>query len=95
MLDEAGLAQPQFMVMLVLWERNPRAIREMTSTLHLDHGTSTPPLAVGGCRAPPTRAAADCGGERHRAPPAGEGGRRGRVSRSSETTADAGSMRGG
>ncbi|GAA1897136.1 MarR family winged helix-turn-helix transcriptional regulator [Lapillicoccus jejuensis] len=44
MLDEVGLTYPQYLVMLVLWERRTATIKEIGSLLHLDYGTLTPLL---------------------------------------------------
>ena len=44
MLERLGLTQPQFMVMLVLWERDNATIKEIGVALQLDHGTLTPLL---------------------------------------------------
>ncbi len=44
LLGPVGLTQPQFMVMLVLWERKRLSIREIGAALQLDHGTLTPLL---------------------------------------------------
>ena len=44
MLERVGLTQPQFMVMLVLWERGHATIKEIGAALQLDHGTLTPLL---------------------------------------------------
>jgi len=44
MLDELGLTYPQYLVMMVLWERAPRTVGEVGQQLHLDTGTLTPLL---------------------------------------------------
>lgn len=44
LLDQAGLTQPQYMVMLALWERSPATIKEIAAAVQLDHGTLTPLL---------------------------------------------------
>ena len=44
MLDEVGLTYPQYLVMLVLWERRTATIKEIGALLHLDYGTLTPLL---------------------------------------------------
>ncbi|MVN88231.1 MarR family transcriptional regulator [Deinococcus sp. HMF7620] len=44
LLEEVGLTQPQFMVMLVLWERDHTTIKDIGAALQLDHGTLTPLL---------------------------------------------------
>ena len=44
MLDELGLTYPQYLVMLVLWEDQPRGVRELGEELGLDSGTLSPLL---------------------------------------------------
>jgi DNA-binding MarR family transcriptional regulator len=44
MLDELGLTYPQYLVMLVLWEEEPRSVRELGEELGLDSGTLSPLL---------------------------------------------------
>ena len=44
LLDELGLTYPQYLVMLVLWERAPAGVGELSARLHLDSGTLTPLL---------------------------------------------------
>jgi len=44
LLDEAGLTYPQYLVMLVLWQRGPQPVKELGSALHLDSGTLSPLL---------------------------------------------------
>jgi DNA-binding MarR family transcriptional regulator len=44
MLDELGLTYPQYLVMLVLWERDGATIGDLAATLELDHGTLSPLL---------------------------------------------------
>lgn len=44
MLDELGLTYPQYLVMLVLWESEPRSVRELGEELGLDSGTLSPLL---------------------------------------------------
>ena len=44
MLDELGLTYPQYLVMLVLWEDQPRSVRELGEELGLDSGTLSPLL---------------------------------------------------
>ena len=41
-LEPMGLTHPQYLVMLALWERSPRSLRELGSVLHLDPGTLSP-----------------------------------------------------
>ncbi|GAA4684775.1 MarR family transcriptional regulator [Pseudonocardia yuanmonensis] len=44
LLDELGLTYPQYLVMLVLWERGSLSVKEVSTALHLDYGTVTPLL---------------------------------------------------
>ena len=44
LLDELGLTYPQYLVMLVLWERDGRGIGEICTELALDTGTLSPLL---------------------------------------------------
>src|ERR1700746_842438 len=44
LLDRLGLTYPQYLVMLVLWERDRVAGTEIGARLHLDSGTLTPLL---------------------------------------------------
>lgn len=44
MLDDLGLTYPQYLVMLVLWEEQPRSVRELGEELGLDSGTLSPLL---------------------------------------------------
>jgi DNA-binding MarR family transcriptional regulator len=44
LLDRLGLTYPQYLVMLVLWERGASAIKEISAALQLDYGTLTPLL---------------------------------------------------
>ncbi|UBU08786.1 MarR family winged helix-turn-helix transcriptional regulator [Nonomuraea gerenzanensis] len=44
LLEEAGLTQPQYMVMLALWEHSPATIKQIAAAVQLDHGTLTPLL---------------------------------------------------
>lgn len=44
MLDQLGLTYPQYLVMLVLWEEQPRSVRELGEELGLDSGTLSPLL---------------------------------------------------
>jgi MarR family transcriptional regulator, organic hydroperoxide resistance regulator len=44
LLDRLGLTYPQYLVMLVLWERDGVALKEIGERLHLDSGTLTPLL---------------------------------------------------
>jgi DNA-binding MarR family transcriptional regulator len=44
MLEELGLTYPQYLAMLVLWEAEPRTVRELGEELGLDSGTLSPLL---------------------------------------------------
>jgi DNA-binding MarR family transcriptional regulator len=44
LLDRLGLTYPQYLVMLVLWERDDVAVKEIGDRLFLDSGTLTPLL---------------------------------------------------
>ena len=44
LLDEIGLTYPQYLTMLVLWERDELSVGELGAQLHLDSGTLTPLL---------------------------------------------------
>jgi len=44
LLRPLGLTYPQYLVMLVLWERDALAVHELGQRLHLDSGTLTPLL---------------------------------------------------
>jgi DNA-binding MarR family transcriptional regulator len=44
LLDELGLTYPQYLVMLVLWERRSASVGELSTALYLDSGTLTPLL---------------------------------------------------
>jgi MarR family transcriptional regulator, organic hydroperoxide resistance regulator len=44
LLDALGLTYPQYLVMLVLWERDALTVRELGERLQLDSGTLTPLL---------------------------------------------------
>jgi len=44
LLEPLGLTYPQYLVMLVLWERAPRTVGELGAELGLDSGTLTPLL---------------------------------------------------
>ena len=43
-LSELGLTYPQYLVLIVLWERRSCTVREIADALRLDHGTLTPLL---------------------------------------------------
>jgi DNA-binding MarR family transcriptional regulator len=44
LLDALGLTYPQYLVMLVLWERAPVTVSELGTALELDSGTVSPLL---------------------------------------------------
>lgn len=44
LLDRLGLTYPQYLVMLVLWDRTSCTIKELGSALQLDSGTLSPLL---------------------------------------------------
>ena len=44
LLDRLGLTYPQYLVMLVLWERDGLAVKDIGERLFLDSGTLTPLL---------------------------------------------------
>jgi DNA-binding MarR family transcriptional regulator len=44
LLDELGLTYPQYLVLLVLWERGPLGVRDLGTELRLDSGTLSPLL---------------------------------------------------
>lgn len=43
-LDPMGLTYPQYLVMLLLWEKDGRSVNELGQPLRLDSGTLTPLL---------------------------------------------------
>ncbi len=43
-LAELGLTYPQYLVLIVLWEREKCTVRDIADRLRLDHGTLTPLL---------------------------------------------------
>lgn len=43
-LAPLGLTYPQYLAMLVLWEKSPASVGELGKRLHLDSGTLTPLL---------------------------------------------------
>ncbi|VXC59135.1 transcriptional regulator sensing organic peroxides [Arthrobacter sp. 9AX] len=43
-LEDLGLTYPQYLVMLVLWESEPRGVKELGEELGLDSGTLSPLL---------------------------------------------------
>ena len=65
MLEELGLTYPQYLVMLVLWEAEPRSVRELGEELGLDSGTLSPLLkrleALGLVGAAPVRRRTNAG----------------------------------
>ncbi|MET8247052.1 MarR family transcriptional regulator [Streptomyces sp. NPDC005202] len=44
LLDELGLTYPQYLVLLVLWERGESTVKELACALRLDYGTVSPLL---------------------------------------------------
>ena len=44
LLDELGLTYPQYLVLLVLWERRSCPVKDLGAALQLDYGTLTPLL---------------------------------------------------
>lgn len=44
LLDELGLTYPQYLVLLVLWERDAQTVSALGERLHLDSGTLSPLL---------------------------------------------------
>ncbi|MEU6348091.1 MarR family transcriptional regulator [Streptomyces sp. NPDC047072] len=44
LLDELGLTYPQYLVLLVLWERGETSVKDLTAALRLDYGTVSPLL---------------------------------------------------
>ncbi|MFI7140767.1 MarR family winged helix-turn-helix transcriptional regulator [Streptomyces massasporeus] len=44
LLDELGLTYPQYLVLLVLWERGEITVKELAAALRLDYGTVSPLL---------------------------------------------------
>jgi MarR family transcriptional regulator, organic hydroperoxide resistance regulator len=43
-LEPLGLTHPQYLVMLALWERNPRTVADIGHALHLEPATLSPLL---------------------------------------------------
>lgn len=43
-LDEIGITYPQYLVLLILWERGTCSVKEIGQLLHLDSGTLSPLL---------------------------------------------------
>ncbi|MER6716370.1 MarR family transcriptional regulator [Streptomyces sp. NPDC000877] len=44
LLDDLGLTYPQYLVLLVLWERGETTVKELAAALRLDYGTVSPLL---------------------------------------------------
>ncbi|MBC7658214.1 MAG: MarR family transcriptional regulator [Chitinophagaceae bacterium] len=44
LLKSLGLTYPQYLVMVVLWETEPLAVKDLGARLHLDSGTLSPLL---------------------------------------------------
>lgn len=44
LLDALGLTYPQYLVMMLLWERNGQTVKELGARLDLDSGTLSPLL---------------------------------------------------
>ena len=44
LLDELGITYPQYLVLLILWERGTCAVKDIGNLLHLDSGTLSPLL---------------------------------------------------
>ena len=44
LLEPLGLTHPKYLVMLALWESEPRRVKELSETLQLDPGTLSPLL---------------------------------------------------
>ena len=44
LLDELGLTYPQYLVLLVLWERGSVPVKDLGAALQLDYGTLSPLL---------------------------------------------------
>lgn len=44
LLDELGVTYTQYLVLLVLWERDTRPVKDITEALQLDYGTVSPML---------------------------------------------------
>ena len=43
-LQELGVTYPQYLVLVVLWERGPQGVGDLASLLHMDFGTLSPML---------------------------------------------------
>ncbi|MEV6959292.1 MarR family transcriptional regulator [Streptomyces sp. NPDC051207] len=44
LLEELGLTYPQYLVLLVLWERGESTVKDLAAALRLDYGTVSPLL---------------------------------------------------
>jgi DNA-binding MarR family transcriptional regulator len=44
LLEPMQLTHPQYLVMLALWERSPRSVKDISASLHLDPATLSPLL---------------------------------------------------
>lgn len=44
LLDELGITYPQYLVLLILWDRGTCSVKEIGNLLHLDSGTLSPLL---------------------------------------------------
>jgi DNA-binding MarR family transcriptional regulator len=44
LLEPLGLTHPQYLVMLALWERSPRSVKDLGASLQLDSATLSPLL---------------------------------------------------
>lgn len=44
LLDELGITYPQYLVLLILWERGTCSVKQIGQLLHLDSGTLSPLL---------------------------------------------------
>jgi DNA-binding MarR family transcriptional regulator len=44
LLEPLGLTHPQYLVMLALWERSPRSVRDLCDALHAEPATLSPML---------------------------------------------------
>jgi DNA-binding MarR family transcriptional regulator len=44
LLEELGITYPQYLVLLILWERGTCSVKEIGKLLHLDSGTLSPLL---------------------------------------------------
>lgn len=44
LLEPLGLTHPQYLVLLALWDRSPRSVRDLCRTLHAEPATLSPML---------------------------------------------------